>query len=72
MPPPPPPLPTLPQPLELISFFLNTFNKYLFLAALGLHCCAWAFTSDGEWGLFSSCGMLVLIVGASLVAEHWL
>ena len=28
---------------------------YLFLAALGLCCCAWAFSSFGKWGLLSSC-----------------
>ena len=28
---------------------------YLFLAALGLHCCAQAFSSCGEWGLLPSC-----------------
>ena len=30
------------------------------LAVLGLHCCAWAFSSSGEWRLlfaFSSCGV---------------
>ena len=33
-------------------FFLS-----LFLAALCLCCCAWAFSSRGEWGLLSSCGV---------------
>ena len=32
------------------SFFLNKFI-YLFMAALGLRCCAWAFSSCGEQGL---------------------
>ena len=31
-------------------FFLNKFI-YLFLAALGLRCCSWAFSSCGERGL---------------------
>ena len=33
--------------------FLNEI--YLFLAALGLHCCAQAFPSCDKWGLLSSC-----------------
>ena len=28
---------------------------FLFLAALGLRYCTWAFSSCGEWGLRSSC-----------------
>ena len=27
----------------------------LFPAMLGLHCCAWAFSSCGKWGLLSTC-----------------
>ena len=47
--------------------FLNIFLLfiYLFLAALGLHCCTWAFSSRSEWGLLSNCGVWV-----SLLAEH--
>ena len=30
---------------------------YLFLLALGLCCCPWAFSSCGDWGLLSSCGV---------------
>ena len=33
---------------SLSLFFLKI---YLFLAVLGLHCCARAFSSCGEWGL---------------------
>ena len=33
----------------MLSFFL-------FLAALGVRCCAWTFSSGGEWGLLSNCG----------------
>ena len=29
---------------------------YLSLVALGLRCCAWAFSSFREWGLLSGCG----------------
>ena len=35
--------------------FFNIYFIYLFLAVLGLHCCARAFSSCGEWGLPSSC-----------------
>ena len=41
-------------------FFKNLF--YLFLAALGLCCCARAFSSCSKWGLLTEV--------ASLVAEH--
>ena len=37
----------------IFSFFLFI---YLLLAALGLHCCTWAFFSCSEQGLFSSFG----------------
>ena len=43
---------------------------YLFLAALGLHCCARAFSSCGERGrLFVAVSGLLTAV-ASLFAEH--
>ena len=45
---------------------------YLFLAALGLCCCAWAFSSCGERGLLFVVVHGLLIVVASLVAEHGL
>ena len=36
---------------------------YLFLAALGLHCCAWAFSSCGEQGpLFAAVHRLLIVV----------
>ena len=54
------------------------FNKfiylfiYLFLAALGLCCCAWAFLSSGEQGLLFVVVHGLLTVLASLVVEHGL
>ena len=45
---------------------------YLFLAALGLHCCTWAFSSCGEQGLLFVEVRGLLVVVASLVAEHGL
>ena len=45
---------------------------YLFLAALGLRCCTWAFSSCGEQGLLFVVVRGLLMVVASLVAEHGL
>ena len=42
------------------------------MAVLGLHCCARAFSSCGEWGLLFVVVRRLLIVLASLVAEHQL
>ena len=43
---------------------------YLFLAALGLRCCTWAFFSYVKQGLLfvPACGLLMVV--ASLVVEH--
>ena len=41
-------------------------------AALGRRCCARAFSSCGEWGLLFVAVRGLLIVVASLVAEHML
>ena len=52
--------------------FSNIFKIYiylLFLAALGLHCCAQVFSSCGEQGLLPDCSLLLNVV-ASLVAEY--
>ena len=53
-------------------FFKNKFIYfiYLFLAALGLRCCAQAFSSCGEQGLLFIAVRGLLIAMASLVAEH--
>ena len=45
---------------------------YLFMAALGLRCCAWAFSSCGEKGLLFVAVHRLLIAVASLAAEHGL
>ena len=49
--------------------FINLFF-YLFLAALGLCCCARAFSSCGERGLLFVVVRGLLIAVASLVAER--
>ena len=53
-------------------FIFKIYFIYLFLAALGLRCCAWAFSSCSEQGLLFIvvCGLLIAV--ASLVAEHGL
>ena len=57
---------------KLIIFKLIILFIYLFLAALGLHCCARAFSSCGEWGLLFVAMSGLLLAVASLVAEHGL
>ena len=60
------------RPLSYLGkqYFLQL--TYLFLAALGLRCCAWAFSSCDERGLLFFVVLGLLIVVASLVAEHGL
>ena len=53
----------------LFFFSLILFYLFLFLAALGLHCCAQAFSSCGERGLLFVAVHRLLIAVASLVAE---
>ena len=57
------------QPFLFLKIYLFI---YLFLAALGLRCCAWAFSSCGERGLLFVVVRGLLIAMASLVAEHGL
>ena len=60
------------QTCALPIFFPNKFIYfiYLFLAALGLHCCMRAFSSCDERGLLFVVVRGLLIAVASLVAEH--
>ena len=53
-------------------FLINKFIYLFILAALGLRCCAWAFSSCGEQGLLFIAVRGLLIAMASLVAEHGL
>ena len=58
---------------RLFFLFLNKFIYfYLLLAALGLRCCAQAFSSCGERGLLFIAVHGLLIAVASLVVEHGL
>ena len=58
-------------------YLRNTSNKisffeknYLFLTVLGLCCFAWVFSSCGNQGLLFVAVLGLLVVVASLVAEH--
>ena len=62
-----PSLPVVPSPLLKNYLFI-----YLFMAALDLCCCVWAFSSCGEWGQLFDAVRGLLIVVASLVAEYGL
>ena len=53
-------------------FFNFYLFIYLFLAALGLHCCVRAFSSCGERGLLFLAVHGLLIAVATLVVEHGL
>ena len=55
-----------------ILFFYKFILFILFLAALGLCCCMWAFSSCGEQGLLFVVVPRLLIAVASLAAEHGL
>ena len=60
---------------EQVGFSSSRFFFYflfLFLAELGLHCSAQAFSSCGEWGLLFVVVHGLLIAVASFVAEHGL
>ena len=60
------------SPLFYLFIYLFIYFYLYFLAALGLRCCAWAFSSCGEQGLLFVAVHWLLIVVASLVAEHGL
>ena len=49
---------------------LSLTHNFFFLAALGLRCCTWAFSSCSEQGLFFVAGHGLLIAVVPLVAEH--
>ena len=56
------------QKMTIFLFYL--FIYYYFLAVLGLHCCARAFSSCSERGLLFVVVRGLLITVASLVVEH--
>ena len=57
--------------VDLSNFLCSSIRfVFFFLAALGLRCCVWASSSGGERGLLFVVVHGLLIVVASLVAEH--
>ena len=60
------------MPGTILFFFFLIYLIYLFLAALGLRCCARAFSSCGEQGLLLAAVHGLVIAVPSLVAEHGL
>ena len=52
---------------QLLQFFFFFFNFYLFLTALGIHCCTQAFPSCSKRGLPSSLGVQASHCGGPLV-----
>ena len=61
-------------PFSSVKFFFYKviYFIYLFLAALGLRCCARGFSSCGERGLLFLVVRGLLIAMASLIVEHGL
>ena len=57
-------------PFSFLFFFY--INLFIFLATLGLRCCAWAFSSCGEQGLLFVAVLGLLIAVVSLVVKHGL
>ena len=55
-----------------VIHFELVFFYYLFLAALGPHCCARAFSNCREQGLLLTVVLRLLIAMASLVVEYGL
>ena len=53
-------------------FFFISLYIYLFLAALGLRCCVWAFSSCTERGLLFVAMLGLPTAVAFLVVEHGL
>ena len=47
--------------------FKDFFFQFIFLVALGLHCCEWVFSSCGEWGLLFVAMSRLLVAVASFV-----
>ena len=61
-------------PIHISLFFFFKLFIYFFLAALGLRCYAWAFSSCPERGLLFAdvCGLLLLRSTGSVVVVHGL
>ena len=60
----------LPPLLKMLYFFFFLINLFIYLSVLGLRCSARAISSCSEQGLLFVAVHRLLIVVASLVAEH--
>ena len=58
--------------VDSTSFFKKKLVIFLFLAVMGLHCCAGLSSSCNEWRLLFVAVSGLLIAVASLVAKHGL
>ena len=54
-----------------LFFFFLIYFIYLFLAALGLRCCMWTFSSCGKRGLLLSCGARASHCGGFSCCGAW-
>ena len=54
----------------MVYLFFKIYLFYLFMAVLGLRCCARGLSSCGEQGLLFIAVRGLLVAVASLVAEH--
>ena len=57
--------------VSIINFLKINLFIYLLLAALGLCCCAWAFSSCSKRGLFFAAVHGLLMAVASLCCRAW-
>ena len=54
-----------------LTIFMCSFFFFFFLAAFGLRCCVFAFSSCREWGLLSSCGAWAFYCGGVSCCIAW-
>ena len=53
------------------SFKIFVFNCYLFIATVGLHCCAQNFSGRGEWEILSTCSVWASHQGGFSCFRAW-
>ena len=64
-------LPCIMPALLKSALFLSLKKQiYLFMAAISLFCCTWAFSSGSKWGLLSCCGARVPGIWVSVAVVH--
>ena len=60
----------MPALLKSALFLSLKKQIYLFMAAISLFCCTWAFSSGSKWGLLSCCGARVPGIWVSVAVVH--